>query len=67
MTDILGDSCVLFDPLHPQSISDAINMMIVDTTLRDRMSKSAYEKASNYSWEKCSIRTLDFIAACSIV
>ena len=66
MTDILGDSCVLFDPLHPQSISDAINMMIVDMTLRDKMSKSVYEKASDYSWEKCSIRTFDFIAECAI-
>jgi len=66
MTDILGDSCVLFDPLRPQSISEAINTMIIDVNLRDRMSKRVYEKASDYSWEKCSMRTFNFIDECAI-
>jgi glycosyltransferase involved in cell wall biosynthesis len=66
MTDIVGDSCVLFDPLLPQSISEAINMMIVDISLRDRISKSVYEMASDYSWEKCSDRTFNFVDECAV-
>ena len=66
MIDILGDNCVLFDPLRPQSISQAINMMIGDVSLRERISNSVYEMASDYSWEKCSIRTFDFINKCAI-
>ena len=65
MTDIVSDSCVLFDSLHTQSIAEAINMMIVDVSLRDRISKSVYEMASDYSWEKCSIRTFDFVDNCA--
>ncbi|HCU79850.1 MAG TPA: hypothetical protein DGN60_01650 [Chloroflexi bacterium] len=65
MTDILGDSCVLFDPLRPHSISEAINTMFIDVNLRNRMSQSVYEKASDYSWEKCSMRTFNFIAECA--
>ena len=66
MTDIVSGCCVLFDPLRSQSIAEAINMMIVDVSLRDRISNSVYEMASDYSWEKCSIRTFDFINRCAI-
>ena len=61
MPEILGDSGLYFDPLFPESIAEAIKIFYLKPSLVKKYSNSSFEKANNYSWEKCAIETFNFI------
>ncbi len=65
MTDILGEGGVYFDPMRPESISRAVAGMVRDARKRTRAAHSAYERAADYTWERCAAETFCFLDECA--
>lgn len=61
MPEILKDNGVYFDPEKPAAIADALRNLLNSKELRQKLSRSAYEEAKTYSWEKCAKSTFSFI------
>lgn len=54
MPEVLGDGGVYFDPENSDSIASAIESIISDPALGDRIAKRAKQLSEHYSWERCS-------------
>jgi glycosyltransferase involved in cell wall biosynthesis len=60
MQEILGEYGEYFDPIFPDSILRAIHNLIKSPLLREKLAEGLFERASLYSWLRCSRNTLDF-------
>lgn len=62
MPEVIEDGAVLFDPENPETIAAAIETMILDDALRERIAATAGRLAAQYSWKRCARETLGFLA-----
>lgn len=62
MPEILGEAGVYFNPLNSKDISIAIKKLIDNPELRAKIATLAFEKAKQYSWNKCAEDTFQFLA-----
>ena len=65
MPEILGDAGVYFDPEKPEEIAKAIETLIRSPELRARNAVMGFERAQQYSWERCASETFAFLAKCA--
>jgi glycosyltransferase involved in cell wall biosynthesis len=63
MPEVLGNAGIYFDPIHKDSIANALRRLIDDADLREQMAASAWQKSNLYSWERCARETLAYVAA----
>jgi glycosyltransferase involved in cell wall biosynthesis len=56
--EVVGEAALLFDPRNPDSIAAAMHRLIVDDTLRQRLSARGREQAAIFSWEGAARETL---------
>tara|TARA_B100000575_G_scaffold294507_1_gene310928 strand:- start:2030 stop:3223 length:1194 start_codon:yes stop_codon:yes gene_type:complete len=61
MKEIVQDGCVYFNPLEVKDIKKAIKSLLDSPTNRMQVSSKAYNYAKNFSWEKTSIQTFNFL------
>ncbi len=61
MPELLGDGGVYFDPKKPDEIADALLLLIKSPKLREQKAQIAFERAQQYSWQRCANDTLDFL------
>lgn len=61
MPEVLGENGVYFDPEDAESIANALERMIVDADLRDRMAKGSVMRAKTFTWRQCADASLSFI------
>ena len=61
MSDLLGDSGYYFDPEKPNQIYLAIKSIIKNKSQSFNSAYQNYEKSKNYSWDKCSKNTFNFL------
>lgn len=61
MPEVLADAGVYFDPEDADSIADAVEQIIKDPKLRERISKRAMTISDQYSWQRCGNETWKFI------
>ena len=59
LPEIYGDAAHYFDPKDKQSIASAINDVLVDKGLRDRLVKAGREQVKKYSWKRMAEQTLE--------
>jgi glycosyltransferase involved in cell wall biosynthesis len=62
MPELLGDAGVYFDPENPRDIARALRELIDSPELRTGKAKASFERAKNYSWERCARETFGFLA-----
>ena len=62
MPEVLGDAGQYFDPEAPADIAQSLRTLINDAELRSRLAEKAYERAHQFTWEKCAKETFGFIA-----
>ena len=55
------DAAIYFDPLNDDDIDNKLKKIIDNTSLREEISKKAFNYAKNYSWSVCSLETFNFI------
>ena len=58
MPEIVGEAGFTFNPLSPDSISDAVSQMHISDDLRADLSRKAIVRAKNFTWEKCANSTV---------
>ncbi len=59
LPEILQDAAYYFRPTDTRAISDAIEHLLVDKTLRARLIERGQKLCTGYSWEKLARQTLD--------
>ena len=62
MPEILGTAGVYFNPESVDSVDEALTRLVSDPALRKSVAEGAYQKASEYSWVRCSASTFQFLA-----
>ena len=61
MPEVLGNAGLYFNPESPKEISVAIESLINNPDLRKEKSFASFQKAQEYSWQKCADETFDFL------
>jgi glycosyltransferase involved in cell wall biosynthesis len=64
MPELLGSSGVYFDPLNSDSIAITLERLINSPELRADNALHSFERAKEFSWERCSDDTFKFLRAC---
>lgn len=57
--EIAGNAAFKVSPNSYNEISDAIDMLLGNTSLREQLSQEGIKHAQNYSWYNCAQQTLD--------
>ena len=61
MPDLLDDAGVYFDPEQPNDITRALRELIESPQLRLELAQASFERAQQYSWQRCAEETFDFL------
>ncbi len=59
LPEVVGDSGVFIDPEDPDDIARALQRVLTEESLRDRMRELGLERASRFSWKRVAQETLD--------
>jgi glycosyltransferase involved in cell wall biosynthesis len=57
MPEVAGDAALLFDPGDPAAIRTAIEQLLDDAGLRERLRRAGLERAAAFSWERTARET----------
>jgi glycosyltransferase involved in cell wall biosynthesis len=57
MPEVAGDAALLFDPGDPAAIRAAIERLLGDVALRERLRAAGLARAAQFSWERCARET----------
>lgn len=66
MPEVLGDTGVYFDPEQPHDIARALRQLLASPELRAELARASYERAQQYSWQRCADETFKFLAAVAL-
>jgi glycosyltransferase involved in cell wall biosynthesis len=58
MPEVVGDAAMLVNPFDIDRITDKLNQLINDLTLRDRLKQLGPIQAAKFSWESCIENTI---------
>jgi glycosyltransferase involved in cell wall biosynthesis len=59
LPEVAGDAALLFDPRDDASVAAALQRLIADADLRERLRRAGRERAAAFTWERCARATLD--------
>ncbi len=59
LPEVCGDAALLFDPTSTEAIAGAVETVLNDTALRERLGAAGLERAKAFSWTKTAELTLD--------
>lgn len=57
LPEVVGEAALLFDPLDPEAIADAMQRTLEDKRLRERLKQAGPAQASRFSWERAAAET----------
>jgi glycosyltransferase involved in cell wall biosynthesis len=58
LREVAGDAALYFDPLNEDAIASAIERVMTDASLRERLATAGRERARPFTWERCAEQTL---------
>jgi glycosyltransferase involved in cell wall biosynthesis len=58
LAEVAGDAALTFDPEDEASIADAIQRLLGDESLRERLRAAGRERASGFTWERAAELTV---------
>lgn len=58
LPEVCGDAAVLFDPRSVDAIADAVNRILADSELRQRLSRAGKARAALFSWKRSADLTV---------
>ena len=59
LPEVAGDAALLFDPRDPAAIARALQRLLTDRELRERLRTLGRERARQFTWERTAQLTLD--------
>ena len=61
LKEIAGDAAVLMDPNDTESIANGISQILLDSKLRESLSKKGLERSKLFTWDVCASKTLELL------
>jgi len=58
LPEVAGDAALYFDPESVEEMTVAMERILTDSTLRERLIKKGLDRAKQFSWEACARTTL---------
>ena len=58
LAEVAGDAALVFDPEDEQAIAEAIERMLADEDLRERLRVAGRERAAGFTWERTAELTV---------
>ena len=58
LREVAGDAALFFDPLDEDAIAAAIESVMTDAPLRERLGEAGPERARPFTWERSAEQTL---------
>lgn len=58
LPEVAGDAALLVDPLDVEAISAALETMLTDGGLSERLRSAGHKRAREFSWDRCGHQTL---------
>jgi len=58
LPEVAGEAALLFDPTSPAQIARALERLLTDVELRDRLSSAGRERAAQFTWARTAQGTL---------
>ena len=55
--EVVGDAGIYFDPLDVVEMTQALNMVLDDASLRQKIIKTGYQRVHRFTWEQCASET----------
>jgi glycosyltransferase involved in cell wall biosynthesis len=59
LREVLGDSAVFADPYDTEKIGAGLKLLLEDNTLYNKILDNSKPILDNYTWEKCSLNTVN--------
>lgn len=59
LQEVAGDAALLFDPLDETAMEAALDRVLEDPALRERLAKAGPERARDFTWERTATQTLN--------
>ena len=59
LAEVCGDASLAFDPESVESIAEAIDQVVRDEQLRQRLRTAGLEQASRFRWDRTAARHLE--------
>ncbi|MBF0420155.1 MAG: glycosyltransferase family 4 protein [Magnetococcales bacterium] len=63
MPEVLGAGGIYFDPENSEDMSRALHKIIASPHLRAELAQVSYQRAQQYSWQRCADETFQFLIA----
>ena len=57
LPEVCGEAAILFDPLSVENIASALDQVLSDTSLRQRLAEAGTIRAREFSWKTTAART----------
>ncbi len=64
LPEVVGDAAILVDPYNIQAIAEAIEQVLENNNLREKMIEKGFNQAKKFSWEKAARETLNLYYKC---
>jgi glycosyltransferase involved in cell wall biosynthesis len=58
LPEVVGDAGIMIDPLDVNALTDALDCVLSDSALRERLRQKGLEQAREFTWEATARRTL---------
>jgi glycosyltransferase involved in cell wall biosynthesis len=58
LPEVVGEAALLIEPHQPEAIADAVQRVLTDAALADRLRRAGRARAELFSWERCARETL---------
>jgi len=59
LPEVLGDAALLVDPSDETGFARAVESVLTDQQLRERLIAAGRTQARKFTWERCAERTVD--------
>ena len=59
LPEVAGDAALLFDPLDPAEMADAMHRLLTDDVLRARLRARGLERCKGFTWDRAAQGVLD--------
>jgi glycosyltransferase involved in cell wall biosynthesis len=63
LREVAGDAALYFDPLNEDEIASAIERVMSDASLRERLATAGRERAREFTWRRSAEQTLSVLLA----
>lgn len=62
LPEVAGDAAILINPYEIKEITEAMQIIATDSQLRDRLSTQGISRASQFSWERTGLATVEVLS-----